>query len=499
MVHIGRLYRASRTHSRDTIVRELESLRILDYAGVLKLAVWILRPDLRDLLARQEYKYLFGFLIKNDIQGKRFSSLVYEDPVIADALGKLWETEKGWSESDNGYRGKLGLLLADGKLEPSRKLDYTSNLQTLDKAAQVEILPPRIIHADNPWNLLGRCKYSVRLMGAGLVELEDVRAIAGSNAFYTDAGTYVDEYRNCFPNDCDPRNDSLIMGVKREEVLVDNERLRTSRKRIWDEAFWLSGGLIAEWGHFVTAFLVKLDYYRSHHNWGKVPVLVPSSAPEHMKEFLTQIVPNSMIRFVSEHELHIIKHCIYSPSSAYSPTNIRGYHHRHQSSAFVDPRSFARLHSLIREHYPVEASGNIPRYIYWTREDYSRRRLNNRQDLVDLFEGKGLTRFNPAAMPIVEQIAQIVQSEFMIGEMGSWIYLTGLNANSRIVVIMSDWDQHFWNQIGLLNELRRTPIEVVLGQRSDLSDFRSENAPHREYSLSKDGIDAVERLLPTGR
>ncbi len=66
--------------------------------------------------------------------------------------------------------------------------------------------------------------------------------------------------------------------------------------------------------------------------------------------------------------------------------------------------------------------------------------------------------------------------------------MVGINSKVKVTLIMSDWDQHWWNEIGSLNHILDNRIKLVLGKRVSRKDYRSENGPSASYTVSQKSL-----------
>jgi hypothetical protein len=63
-----------------------------------------------------------------------------------------------------------------------------------------------------------------------------------------------------------------------------------------------------------------------------------------------------------------------------------------------------------------------------------------------------------------------------------------------VTLILSDWDQQSWH-LGILNTILENPIKFVLGERINKEDYKSENAPHAPFKISKKALSALDLYL----
>jgi hypothetical protein len=66
--------------------------------------------------------------------------------------------------------------------------------------------------------------------------------------------------------------------------------------------------------------------------------------------------------------------------------------------------------------------------------------------------------------------------------------MVGINPNVKVTLVISDWDQHWWNEVGSLNQILNNRIKLVIGKRVSRKDYRSENGPSASYTISQKSL-----------
>jgi capsular polysaccharide biosynthesis protein len=283
--------------------------------------------------------------------------------------------------------------------------------------------------------------------------------------------------------------------VRKNEAILDLGLLDELPTKIIQKAFWLAGPLIGEWGHFVNTYLVKLLHYVSVNELQEISILIPNDLPENIREILFKLDNQNQCIEISRLEKVFIEDCYYFPSTVFAPTNGRKFGKRIQSNVYVDPEKFWEMFKIIRKEFSLSTIQKFPKKVLWARPNLSRRVLKNQTDFEKIVSDFGFTTFDPLNAENFDQFQVLYNADYICGEIGSWIYLAGLNPTTKIIVVLSDWDQHWWNEIGSLNKNLLYPIMVLLGKRINIDDYKSENAPHGEYQLSSKSLYKLRNYL----
>jgi hypothetical protein len=277
--------------------------------------------------------------------------------------------------------------------------------------------------------------------------------------------------------------------------MVDSHLLENLPTRYVDSAFWLAGPMFVEWGHFVNTYLIKLNNYLEHSDWPKTKVLVPDDMPTHLEYIIKRLIPPERLLFISRYEKIFMVTCYYFPSTVFSPTNIRNYATVVPSHVYIDPYQFKKLYKMLNNRFNSNIENNFDgKKIFWSRGTFSRRNLINRSEVEDLLTMHDYISFDPLSHDPLTQFNVLKNAESICGEIGSWIYLAALNKKCRVILIISDWDQQSWH-IGILNNILENPLKFILGERIIKYDYKSENAPHAPYRLSKRALSELDLYL----
>lgn len=471
------------------ILRIIENLRMYQMDFLHKLVLRFSKQTLINHLSINTNSDLFCYYIeKNLLYVELLNDITFTTEQIK-ALSKYWEQQP---LEENKIGLKLNELLSSEKLKVSKIVNFS---EMPKKTKKWKVSPPEIIHSDRKRNYLNRRSYELESKDAGVVYFRKVFAMAGSNSFINTEGVFVDEFRGIYPPDCDPRNEPIIRGVRKNEAVIDSGLLDEMPVRIIPKAFWLAGPFIGEWGHFVNTYLIKLFQYISVNELKEISILIPNDLPENIRVILRKLDYQKQCVEISRLEKIFIEDCYYFPSTVFAPTNGRKFKKRIQSNVYVDPEKFSEMFRIIRKDFSLNKTQKFPRKVLWARPNFSRRALENQTDFEQLVSRFGFSTFDPLKADALDQFHILYNADFICGEIGSWIYLAGINPATKIIVVMSDWDQHWWNEIGSLNKNLLHPIKVVLGKRINQNDYKSENAPHGEYRLSSKALSKLGKIL----
>jgi hypothetical protein len=182
-----------------------------------------------------------------------------------------------------------------------------------------------------------------------------------------------------------------------------------------------------------------------------------------------------------------------APTSVFSPTTVNEVSNP-PDWVFIDIEEFEWLHAKFDNIQT--ASSQLPKKIGIVRNGYNRRRLVNAYDWEKLALASGYSLIDPAVLSAEEEISLFKNATHIIGENGSWLYLSGLNPESQIIVLIHDKDYTSWNEISQLNALRRTKLKIVRGRRILPWYYRlNMNNLNSEWMLTKEAKRKMSLLI----
>jgi hypothetical protein len=445
-----------------------------------------------------------------EIEHIRNSLGIHGDYLIAEKLKTISIDELqflkdiNWNESPNA--NALGNIF-----EKNEILTAFEGFEILDKESQVphkndvidlqeKILctPPKIIHSDKRAALKNRREYHVDAFACGNVEFRNAQVQVGSNTVISDGVAYVDEYRNEFGNLASPHNDPVIVGYRDDKVL---SRIPSDNVFSLPSGFWMAGAGVKEFGHFVNSHLVKFQYFKHHPMWGKWPLYVPSGLPKATREFLNFYM-GAGVKFLELDEgiRYFPASIIVVPSRVFSPLNMRSAGNtRPRAHVFVDPKQFERLKLELLSAVKNDTYRDSKKKIYVSRDGYTRRNLVNREDLDNRMHSQKLKKVCMNNLSAAEQICQLRDSDMIVAEVASWIYLCHVAEDVKIVGLMSDYDHPMWSDLsGLKSAMGMGEIDLILGKRVGTKkalSFENENSQHLPWSLSLKALDALDSQI----
>jgi hypothetical protein len=306
-------------------------------------------------------------------------------------------------------------------------------------------------------------------------EIENAYAKVGSNAIVTGKFCMVDEFRGDYPKVASCEEDPLIVGISGDRALVKMD----DNKNIVEvsSGFWLAFKYGNEFGHFVNSLLTRIRYYETHHEWGNIPAIVSKSLSVTQMEFLHVLFPEIEFTAYDHASPLSFKKIIYAPTSVFSPPTVK-FRSKPPEWVFINLFEFEWLYERMRSTCtPKEKT----RKIAIIRRGYDRRKCNNSAKWEKLALRFGYELVEPSAMTAKEQIAMFNGASDIVGEIGSWIYLAGLNQDVRLTLLSNPQTYQWWSEISQLNKILKRKIFLVAGKskRNSISNLSNVNSDWR--------------------
>lgn len=406
-----------------------------------------------------------------------------------------WIRQRGRFETNSEVTSKIiaALWQVDGEISSKYKGNYSiatmEDLATNGKST-IKIRRPRVENS-SLFRRFSRRTYQRIKFESSCVELTGATSIVGSSSFVVGGTCFVDEFREDFPQVATRIDDPLILGVRNREVLTPKFSLSTLKTI--EKAFWLGLKYSSEHGHFVTTALTRLFYFEKHVNWGQIPVVISSKLSPTHQGILELLYPDVYFLRIDEGTAISFASLIVAPTSVFSPTTISRVS-RPPDWVFVDAIEFDWLQTKLR-NIPT-SNTNFPKKIGIVRKGYSRRKLINAIDWETLAVQRGYSLIDPADLNAEEEIDLFKNATHIIGESGSWVYLSGLNLDSQVIILTHDKDFIFWNEISQLNSLRISKFKIIRGKRTiSWRDKVNLNNLHSEWKLTRNATRKVANHL----
>jgi hypothetical protein len=347
------------------------------------------------------------------------------------------------------------LLLKDREkyfVAPMRDLSTTIKSEIKIERPEVE---NKSIFSDFQRKSFRRVKFE-----SSCLDIYDALTAIGSSSFIVKGVCLVDEFRKEYPQIATRIDDPLILGIRNREALIPI--FLSENLRIVGVAFWLGLKYSTEHGHFVSTTLTRLYHFEKHSEWGHHPVVIDSKLSKIHKDCLQLMYPDvKFLEFETGTPIKFVK-LIVAPTSVFSPATASQVS-KPPDWVLVDTDEFRWLHSKLEN--ATSSNFNLPKKIGIVRKNYGRRKLINSSEWECLAVKSGYSLIDPGVLTAEEEIELFKNATHIIGEIGSWIFLSGLNPDSQIILLTHDKDFIFWNEISQLNFLRRVGFRIVRGRR----------------------------------
>lgn len=316
-----------------------------------------------------------------------------------------------------------------------------------------------------------RCSFQVEVS-----EVEDAYAKIGSNAIVTNEFCLVDEFRPGYPRVASCEDDPLVVGILGNRALVKidkNENVLEITK-----AFWLAIKYGNEFGHFMNTLLTRIRYFELHPEWGNIPAIVSTNLTETQMDFLRVLFPGIEFEAFDHASTLSFKKLVYAPTSVFSPATVKT-RPKPPEWVFISLSEFEWLYEKMRSICaPIERT----RKIAIVRRGLHRRQCENSVAWEKLVSRFGYELIDPSKMTATEQIQMFYEASDVIGEIGSWIYLAGINQDVRLTLLSNPETYQWWSEISQLNKILKTRIFLVSGKRKNGA-FNNYNDVNTDWRL----------------
>ncbi len=311
------------------------------------------------------------------------------------------------------------------------------------------------------------------------IDLHDVRAVIGSSGFVSSGFLFIDEFRSTYPQIASCDDDPLIFAIKDRMGLCVS--LQPTQKLVG--GFWCAIKYGKEFGHFTSTLLTRMKYFEDHPKWGDWPLIVSDKLTKVEVEYLGTLFPGIPISAFPESESIHFDTLVVAPTTVFSPATIQSYS-KEPDWMFIDLSEFKWLYGRMRS--VTKTKDSEYKKVAISRKKYSRRKCLNARLWENLAQSNGFTIIDPADLTAIEQIDLFIHASDIVGEVGSWIYLSGLNPSATLTLLNSDADYQVWNEISQLDKIRNAPIQIIRGKREGTKNLLSNPSNvHAPWVLTK--------------
>jgi hypothetical protein len=338
------------------------------------------------------------------------------------------------------------------------------NLSSFSVKEDSEIILEELKHGwtlPKPQRLYSRCSFQVEAN-----EIEDAYAKIGSNAIVTKDFFFVDEFRRGYPRVASCEDDPLVAGISGDRALIKIDKNENIVERT--KAFWLAIKYGDEFGHFINTLLTRIRYFELHPEWGSIPAIVSKNLTKTQMDFLLVLFPGIEFEAFDHASSLSFKKLIYAPTSVFSPATVKT-RPKPPEWVFINLSEFKWLYERMRSICePTEKT----RKIAVVRRDLDRRKCENSTMWEKLAARFGYELIDPSKMTAKEQIQMFHEATDIIGEIGSWIYLAGMNHNVRLTLLSHPDTYQWWSEISQLNKILKRRVFLLSGRCNNGTSYK---------------------------
>lgn len=306
-----------------------------------------------------------------------------------------------------------------------------------------------------------------------VAELSNVRVFSHSSNILTSEWTILndDAGHERFGGLVSFEHDRRLVLRQRDRLLLD---LTHYKERKIDAAVFLAGFGSENFGHWFPEFLPRIQFFRQHPEFEKLPIIVDADMPESHFQYLRGLVNNDFILMQADESLACNRLLIAS-SPTFLPVILTVESLKPHDVPGMSPRA---LQFLKDELSPPEAA-QPHRRIFLARKNMQWRRLTNENEVAEALVKLGFEIVHLENIDAAGQIEIFQQAEWIVAPNGSALLNIVFASTSAKVLVLSQPNLFNWGAFqGPIGALGYRPLFVCGEQATD------RNKKHSDYSVS---------------
>jgi hypothetical protein len=369
---------------------------------------------------------------------------------------------------------------ADIFIGPIRTVrDWASLTQTpLIEIGEIERIPyrPPVVHGSPASSEI---KYG-QSNKPYLVEIADARVFSHINLIVPPDGSALsdDAGHEKFGQYISFEYERKLALRRGDRLLLDQSTYRT--RKIGPAAL-LSGLGSESFGHWLPEYLPRIEYFRHHPDFAKLPIVLDADMPKAHFEYLRHMVDNEFI-LMQPGESLISDRLLVASSPTFLPV--------HSTVELLTPPSVPgmspRALQFVRNEMLTGADVRPYRRLFLSRANMQWRRMLNESEVVEALTKRGFEVVHIENMGAAEQVEIFRQAEWIVAPNGSSLLNLIFADPSANVLVLSQPNLYNWGAFqGPMEVLGYRPLFVCGVNVTDME------RKHSDYTVAPEQIIAA--------
>lgn len=304
-----------------------------------------------------------------------------------------------------------------------------------------------------------------------IAEINNARIFSHSSLILTPDGTVLSDIGGDrkFGDHVSFVYEKIVLAQKPRRLLLE---LGGYSERQIETGFLLSGLASDAFGHWLPEFLPKLEYFKQHPDYDKIPIIIDENMPDSHLIHLKRLSNNPIIS-LKENESILCQNLIVAPSPSFSPVEMLP----HSIPANEFPGLSPRALRFLRGDRINQSNLEPKKRLFLARKNMIWRRLLNEAEIVNYLESKGFETIYLEDMGVNEQIEAFESAECIIAPNGSSLLNLIFSRKDVKLLILSQQSLFNWGTFqGPMEELGYSPKWICSDQAVDKEQKHSDYA-----------------------
>lgn len=292
--------------------------------------------------------------------------------------------------------------------------------------------------------------------------------------------------------DLDFRHDSVVWGLARDHVVWSAPTSPRNETVVLQDCLWLGYPLSRAWGHWFYEFLTRIALFADSYPSPSFSVAIPSDTPTNFVDVVRLLWPEATILRIPLRTKVLLEGGFVINAPVCYGHGIHPSVSGHMRQLSAEPLGIEALRKAVALRLGNEERGKGPGLrIFLSRASSSNGRGNLDRMLSEEAVNLGYRTIDPSDLTIKEELTLALQIERATGLAGSQLLIALLGReHSKLVTVGHELLDHdsrgfAWCHRSVIGG----SLEAILGYRTSGSQLRSEQSMHRDFQLSRAGVE----------